>query len=606
MRHTILSLALILIHLHGPGLAQEIQPLAAPLRLPPRQPVDLAQGSAGVVASASPLASAIGCDCLADGGNAVDAAIAVGFALAVTWPEAGNLGGGGFMLVAPAGSEEPSADRIVRCIDYRETAPSAATEDSFVNWTDRRHPRMAGTPGTVRGFESAHRRYGSMPWKRLIEPSIRLAREGFLVDRYLAYSLNSVLSDPLIRDHDRYAEFRRVYQHPSHSLWRPGDRLLQPDLAKTLETIAENGADGFYTGRVADAIDRQMRSDDGLISRQDLHDYQPVVRTAIERSVLGYQVFGAPPPSSGGLTVGLQLKMIESLGLQPQADVPWTVDHLHLMSEVMRRAFRQRAAFLGDPDFSTLQLDGFSDQAAARLAAEIDHRHATPSGELAGDIALTDGPYESEQTTHYSVIDATGMAVSNTTTLEQSFGSLSVVAGCGFLLNNEMGDFNWRPGYTNTEGAIGTSANLVAPGKRMLSSMSPTIVKQDGKVRLIVGSPGGRTIINSVCETIVQTLLFDRSLADAVDAPRFHHQWFPDAIYLEGFDPQAYSGMIGPLQSRGHVVIQTPGRRQGAVNAIEVDLDSGIATAVADWRRGGAARAVRSKPVANPTASRAR
>ena len=552
-----------------------------PITIPARTPVDVGSGKAGVVATTSPLASQVGRECLESGGNAVDAAVAIGFTLAVSWPEAGNIGGGGFMMIAPSKIDTP-ADVV--CIDYREKAPYQSTTKSFVGWTNSRHAMMAGTPGSVAGLAKAHQRYGSLAWKDLLAPAIQLARDGFIVDDYLAYSLNTAIQNPAIRK-KRYDEFRRVFAPPNDNAWVAGDRLIQPDLAGTLQRIAEEGSQGFYAGDVADLIVAEMERGDGMISHEDLRRYRAIVRPAYRSKYLNHDIYGAPLPSSGGLTVGMQLRLIESLKLEPSADQPWTARHVHLMAESMRRAFRERAASLGDPDFSAIDYAAYKDQHIESLAKTIEAHRATPSIEIAGDIPIAEGPYESEQTTHYSVVDASGMAVSTTTTLERSFGCWIVVRGAGFLLNNEMGDFNWNPGYTNREGKIGTQPNLVGPGKRMLSSMSPTIVVKDGKPILAVGSPGGRTIINTVTEVIVQTIGFNRTLAKAVDSPRFHHQWFPDYISLE--DDKTFDPVIEGLAERGHKVIRPQGRRQGSVHAIEIDPENGVATGVSDWRRGG-------------------
>ncbi|MCC9601605.1 gamma-glutamyltransferase [Stieleria sp. JC731] len=578
-----LSLAVLWIAISIPSsstaIAQQVNPI------PTRAPAHTASGKNGVVVSTSPLASRVGRDCLQAGGNAVDSAIAVGFALAVTWPEAGNIGGGGFMLIAPP--EIDSRNDVV-CIDFRETAPHRSHQKTFVGWNNARHAKMSGTPGSVAGMALAHDKFGHLPWKELLAPAIKLASEGFVVDDYLAYSLNSALIDPAIEG-PRYEEFRRVFGHPEGRLWRSGDRLTQPDLAKTLKLISDRGSDGFYKGEVADKIAAEMERGNGLITLSDLQQYRALERTAYHANYLGYDVYGAPPPSSGGMTVGLQLQILEQLKLASVKDIAWTAPQIHLMVESMRRAFRNRAAFLGDPR-TTISTDQYDPAAVRKLTRSIDRNRATRSVDIAGDIPISTGPYESEQTTHYSVIDREGLSVSTTTTLEHSFGSWIVVKDAGFLLNNEMGDFNWYPGYTNTEGRIGTQPNLVGPGKRMLSSMSPTIVAQNGRARLIVGSPGGRTIINTVTEVIVQNLGFERSLEEAVEAPRFHHQWLPDEVYFE--DDRQLTERSSEVESMGHKVIQSPGRRQGSVHAIEIDQRTGIATGVSDWRRGGSAEAV--------------
>ena len=550
---------------------------------------DVAIGRDGVLSTDSAVATEVGRAVLAGGGNAVDAAVAVGFAMAVTWPEAGNIGGGGFMLVAPPGDSE------VACIDYRETAPASVNEDSFRDWKLRRHARMAGVPGTVRGLEEAHRRFGSRPWNELLAPAIDLAAFGVTVDGPLAESLNAGVEGDELHGAMRHREFLRTFAHPEKRPWQAGDRLVQRDLAKTLRLIAED-PDEFYRGRVARQIVAEMRVGEGMITATDLEDYRAVVRTPVRGTVAGYEVFGPPPPSSGGLTVLLQLQMLERLSIPRRDQTGGSVRETHLLTETMRRAFRERAAHLGDPDFGDINTSAFSPEAADRYAGLIDATRATLSDAIAAEIPLTPRVGESEQTTHFSVLDAGGMAVSNTYTLEASFGSKVVVRGAGFLLNNEMGDFNWVSGVTNRRGQIGTRPNLMAPGKRMLSSMSPTIVKEDGEVRLIVGSPGGRTIINTVTQVTAAHLLAGRDLAKCVTQPRTHHQWLPDVLFLEGDAAEWPAGFADELRLLGHDVQHRPTYRQGSVHAIAVDA-TGTATAVADWRRGGAAAAVESPPV---------
>ncbi len=560
--------------------------LQAQLLRPRNAKVDVAKSSQGMVVAETPLAAEAGRDVLSKGGSAVDAAVTTAFVLAVTWPEAGNIGGGGFMLVAP-----PEQDPV--CINYRETAPGVVNARSFAGWKNRWHPKMAGVPGTVRGLEMAHKKYGKLPWADLLKPAIKLAREGFIVDAHLAFSLNTALTEKAIRTGERYAEFRRVYGHPGNRLWAAGDRLTQPDLAATLQTIADRGASAFYTGDIAAAIVAEMKAGGGLISTQDLRDYRAKISPAVSGNVKGYTLYGAPLPSSGGATVLMQLRMLEALNLKGGTGAFWTSQQVHLMTEVMRRAFRERAAHMGDPSMVKIPEKIYAAGHARKLAEQIDRNVATPSTAIAGDIKLTEGPYESPETTHFSIIDARGMAVSNTYTLEGNFGSHIVVRGAGFLLNNEMGDFNLQPGYTNLTGRIGTPPNLMAPGKRMLSSQSPTIFKKNGKLVLIVGSPGGRTIINSVTQVAVQTLFFGRDLPAAVAGPRFHHQWLPDVLRVEDAGRDLFQPMKDELKGIGHTLQIRKGYRQGSVNAIAIDPATGVATGVADWRRGAAARGVK-------------
>lgn len=548
------------------------------LTRPPRQPVKQVEGVAAVVCDTS-IAARIGRDVLKDGGSAVDAAVAVAFALTATWPEAGNIGGGGFMIVAPPG------DKDVICVDYRETAPAAATRETFLKWTDTRHAIAAGVPGTIHGLAHAHKRYGRLPWSRLVEPTIKLARDGFEVDQYLAYSLNTVLRDERIRTLDRYAEFRRVYAHPETYLWSAGQTLTLTDLAATLTQIAEDRGDSFYHGSLAETIGEDVTAQGGLITREDLAAYSSLIRPAVHETIRGYTVYGAPPVSSGGLSVLMQLKALDSLGLTNETNHPWTTANVHLMAEVMRRVYRDRAAYLGDPTFVAIPPDLLSNAHTAELIATIQPDTATPSENVADGIPIVQPANESKETTHFSIVDADGMAVSNTYTLEGTYGSRIVVRGTGILLNNEMGDFNWVPGRTTTTGYIGTEPNTVAPGKRMLSSQSPTIVKRDGRVAYILGTPGGRTIINSVVEVLAQTIFFGRTLAEAVEAPRFHHQWFPDVIRFETTDDPHIKTIAAELRKMGHQVELQSNVRQGSLHAIHVDPATGRVTGVADGRR---------------------
>jgi gamma-glutamyltranspeptidase/glutathione hydrolase len=549
--------------------------------------VDVATSTGGMVVSETSEATRIGRDVLAHGGNAVDAAVAVAFALAVTWPEAGNIGGGGFMMVAP-----PDGDVV--CVDYRETAPAAATRNMFVDNPDRYHHRAVGTPGTVRGLFLAHETYGRLPWPRLVEPAAELARNGFEVDEHLAASLNGVLQLSDLRENDRYRELRRTYGDPQGRPWRPGDKLVLPDLAATLALIAEQGADAFYQGGIARRIVAEMQSGGGLITREDLAEYEAKIRSAVSAEIKGFEVFGPPPPSSGGTTVLLILRLLERRGILPDPEHYWNAGQVHLMAEAMKRAFRERAAHLGDPDFVRIPKQLYDDEYIAKLARSISLDKATASSSLAGNIRLSEAPYEGESTTHFSVLDGDGMAVSNTYTIEQPYGARVVVRGAGFLLNNEMGDFNWYPGHTDRDGEIGTDANLLAPGKRMLSSTAPTIVKRDGRVVLLTGSPGGRTIINTVSCILVQTLFFDRPLDEVIHGPRIHHQWFPDEIELEHMDGFRWEQVLTELRSKGHIVKESPrrGGRQGSAHSIWVDRESHLMTGVADWRRGGKALGV--------------
>jgi gamma-glutamyltranspeptidase/glutathione hydrolase len=544
--------------------------LAGPAPAQPQPPkAETIESKGGVVVCVSPAAAEVGLAVLKRGGNAVDAAVATAFALAVTWPEAGNLGGGGFLMVAPPGRE-------VRCIEYRETAPAAAKVDLFADGsvTGLDH-KAAGVPGTVRGLALAHELYGKLPWKDLVTPAVTLAEDGFPVNAVLAARLNRVLADPKTT----HAEFKRVYGRPGGGKWAAGDRLVLPDLGRTLRRIADKGADGFYTGPTADLIEEEMKAGGGLITKADLAAYRAKQRKPVHTTFRGFDVYGPPPPSSGGVCLALMLNMLENFDLKSKGR--WEAETNHLVIEVMKRAYAERARHLGDPDFAPIPDHLTTKDYAKKLAAKIDPRKPTPPAELAPDIPIDRA---SDNTTHFSVIDRDGMAVSNTYTLENDFGNRVVVRGAGFILNNEMTDFNPRPGFTSSSGLIGTKPNRIAPGKRMLSSMTPVIVMKDGQPVLITGSPGGRTIINTVLCVVLNVTEFGMSVPEAVTAPRMHHQWLPDEVRFEA--PKQYPDLVAGLKQRGHAVIES---RQGDAHSIGIDPKTGIRVGVADRRIDGRA-----------------
>jgi gamma-glutamyltranspeptidase/glutathione hydrolase len=534
---------------------------------PPR---DAVQTRNGMVVCVSPPAADVGLAVLKRGGNAVDAAVAVAFAEAVTWPEAGNIGGGGFMLVWPGNGKEPVV------IDYREMAPAAATPDMFAKGIDYQSPKVAGVPGTVRGLELAHKKFGKLPWKDLVLPAVKLAEEGFEVNAALARRLNGVLTEGRTKN----AEFRRVYgKKGGADRWQAGDKLTLPDLGKTLRAIAETGPDTFYTGELAELVDAEMKAGGGLITKADLAKYEAKVRKPIHGTYRGHDVYAPPPPSSGGVALVEMLNILETFDLKMHDRYsPRTV---HLMAEAMRRAYLDRARHLGDQDFVTVPEHLTSKEYARKLAAGIDPAKATPSESLAPDIPIADG---GDSTTHFSVADRDGMCVANTYTLENSFGCRVVVRGAGYILNNEMTDFNHKPGVTTRSGLIGTRPNQAAPGKRMLSSMTPTILAKDGKPVLITGSPGGRTIINTVLCHVVNFVDYSMAPQALVDAPRMHHQWFPDRIAHE--DRAGFSELSAKLRAMGHTV--TKGR-QGDGHTIVIDPETGTMHGAADRRLDGKA-----------------
>jgi gamma-glutamyltranspeptidase/glutathione hydrolase len=521
----------------------------------------------GMVVAVSPPGADVGCAVLRRGGNAVDAAVATAFALAVTYPAAGNLGGGGFMLVYPGGGAEPVL------IDYRETAPLAATRTMYSKSDSLYGARAVGVPGTVRGLALAHARFGKLPWKEVVGPAVKLADEGFAIDGQLAGSLNGIVGAAA-----DFPELRRVLgKDGGAARWRAGDRLVQKDLARTLRLIADGGPDAFYTGPIADLLVEEMKRGQGWITRADLAAYRARARPPVHGTYRGFDVWAPPPPSSGGTCLVEMLNVLENFDLRKQGR--WSPATLHLMIETMRRAYCDRARYLGDPDFVAIPTRLTSKDYARKLARSIDPDRATPSADLARDVPLAP---EGDSTTHFSVIDPDGMAVSNTYTLERSYGSRVVVRGAGFLLNNEMMDFNWFPGQTTRSGRIGTEPNLIAPGKRMLSSQTPTVVSRDGRVVLVTGSPGSRTIINTVLCLLVNVLDFDMDVRSAVDAPRLHHAWFPDAATFEGTldHPEAVKG----LEARGHTVNYA---RQGDAHTIGWDAKTGRYVGAEDRRING-------------------
>ncbi|MBZ5498400.1 MAG: gamma-glutamyltransferase [Acidobacteriia bacterium] len=529
----------------------------------------------GVVVSTSSFASDVGAAILHKGGNAVDAAVATAFALAVTHPAAGNIGGGGFMIV-----REVSGKAVA--FDYREKAPLKSKPDMYLDAQGKIDRKLTnegylapGVPGTVRGLELAHKRYGKLPWKDVVAPAVQLAGDGFVMPRGLANELNRQLGGVM----GRYPSSVEAYGKPGGGKWTEGDRIVLKDLAKTLAAIADKGADVFYKGWIADRVAEDMKANGGLITKADLAAYKAKIRTPVTGRYRGYALICMPPPSSGGVGLIEMLNILENFDLKRNGR--FAPETLHLMIEAMRRAYLDRARFLGDPDFVRVPVAKLTSKKYAKdLAATINPARASSSVELGKDIVTRAQPGESDETTHFCVIDKDGMAVSNTFTLEGGYGSRVVVKGAGFLLNNEMGDFNKKPGETNVTGDIGTQANLIVPEKRMLSSMTPTIVTRDGKVVLITGSPGGRTIINTVLSIVLGVLEFGMNGREAVDSARMHHQWLPDeTTFEEGAIP---ADVAARLKGMGHNVRMQG--RQGDGNSILVDPVSRVAYGINDRR----------------------
>lgn len=513
----------------------------------------------GMVVAQERLAARIGADVLAQGGNAVDAAVATGFALAVTYPRAGNIGGGGFMLIHLSDSGRDIA------IDYRETAPGATGRDIFLGADGKPDPAKSrdsalgiGVPGTVAGLALALDRYGSgrFTLARLLQPAITLAREGLTVADDSA--------DTLSQSHDRLARWpssMKIFARPDGTALREGDRLVQADLAATLTAIAEQGTQGFYEGPVASKLVKGIGAAGGIMTLEDLKSYRPLIREPVRGRYRGYDILSMPLSSSGGTVLLESLNILEGF---PMRDLhQGSLDSLHVLVEAMKRAYADRARYLGDPAFVSAPVKTLlAKDYAAKQRASIDMRHATPAD------AVLPPPREGDNTTHFSVADAFGNVVSNTYTLNFSYGVGLVAEGTGVLLNNELDDFTAAPGAANAFGLVGFEANLPGPGKRPLSSMTPTIALKDGKPVLATGSPGGSRIVSTVLQVIVNVLDYDMNIAAAVHAPRLHHQWLPDEIRAEqGFSDDIIAG----LRARGHTVVVPMG--QTSANSIAITPD---------------------------------
>ncbi|MEO5896769.1 MAG: gamma-glutamyltransferase [Vicinamibacterales bacterium] len=544
----------------------------------------------GLVVCTSAPACDAGASVMSTGGNAVDAAVATAFALAVTLPSAGNIGGGGFMIVRTPSGELAS-------FDYRERAPGASTPTMYLNTQGEIERALTsagylapGVPGTVRGLEMAHKKFGKLPWKQVVMPAVLLAEGGFSVSAGLARGLNSQLEGAM----SKFPASVAAYGKPGGGTWAEGDRLVLKDLAKTLRTIADDGADAFYKGPIADLIAADMKANNGLITRKDLADYQAKERTPLTGRYKGFEVVSLSPVSSGGIALIEMLNMVEPLDLKSKGLL--TPPAMHLQIEAMRRGYLDRARYAGDPDFVEVPVAKLTSKEHAReVAKTIDPAKASSSVALGKDI-VTVAAHEPDETTHFSVIDRNGMAVTSTTTLEGAYGSRVVVTGAGFILNNEMGDFNKKPGETNVRGDIGTPANLIAPGKRMVSNMTPTMVLRDGKVVLLTGSPGGRTITNTVFTIVLGVVEYGLTGREAVDLPRMHHQWLPDKASIET-NPRVTEALIAQLKAMGHEV--AAGDRQGDAESIWIAPD-GTAYGIHDRRTPDSKASVPSRLTSTP------
>lgn len=529
------------------------------------------QATQGMVATSHTLASEVALQVLKDGGNAMDAAVAAGFALAVTQPRSGNIGGGGFLLYAPGDGSAPEA------IDYRETAPAGASETMFqddegnvISQRSRFSHQAAGVPGTVAGLALALERHGTLSLKEALAPAIRLAQDGFVVP----YRFTEGLEQARERL-QRWPATKATFYKEDGSAPQPGELFRQPDLADTLKRIAEHGPEGFYQGRTAQLIVDEMQRHDGLITLDDLKAYRPAIRQPVHGKYRGYDIYSMSPPSSGGTHIIQILNILEGFPISDMGHN--SAATIHHMAEAMKLAYADRAEYLGDTDFVDVPLNGLTSKAyAAELRKGINPKKARPASDIKpGQPAA----FESPETTHFSVVDRWGNAVSNTYTINFSYGSGITVAGAGFLLNNEMDDFSAKPGEPNAYGLIGGKANKIEPGKRMLSSMSPTVVRKDNRNVLVTGSPGGSRIITTTLQVLMNVIDHNMNIQTAVAAPRIHHQWLPDEIRMEqGISPDT----IRLLEAKGHEV--TTSTAMGAIQSIMIGED-GTLYGGADPRR---------------------
>ena len=521
-----------------------------------------------MVVSAHPLASKVGVDVMKNGGNAIDAAIAVQFALAVVYPSAGNIGGGGFMVVRLAEGQ-------TNTLDFREKSPSKSSRDMYLDKNGDVIPDLSllghlavGVPGTVDGMVNAHEKYGSLSWNDLVQPSIDLAKNGFVLTNNEAANLNYYL--------ETKSSFNTIDSSLYNTKWNPGDTIVLNDLSETLKRIRDHKRAGFYEGKTADLIIEEINRGQGIVSYDDLKSYESIWREPIVFTYKDYKMIAMDLPSSGGVVLNQMFKMIESF---PLSSFKFhSSDYIHLLAEAERRSFADRSKFLGDPDFVAVPklalLD--SNYILNRMNSYDPQRSSKSSDIFPGNILIN----ESEETTHYCIVDQYGNAVSVTTTLNGSFGSGVVVGGGGFLLNNEMDDFSSKPGTPNLYGLVGGEANSIQPNKRMLSSMTPTIVEKKGKLFMVVGTPGGSTIITGVFQTILNVIEFNMSMDEAVEAPRFHHQWLPDQIKIEK-SLSKDSNLCNQLMNLGHKL--KPVGSLNRVDAILID-DAGILHGGADSR----------------------
>jgi gamma-glutamyltranspeptidase / glutathione hydrolase len=560
LRHTVLTILPLLLTLSLTTLPDRLEAQVSP-------PETFQNG---VVVSAEERASQAGLEVLQKGGNAIDAAVAVQFALAVTLPRAGNIGGGGFMVLH-------TADGSVNTLDFRETAPARATRNMYLDEDGEVIPQKStigglavGVPGTVDGMINALERYGTLALELVMEPAIRLAEEGYQLDHSQARSMN--------RAAERLSRFegsRQIYVKPNETPWQAGDLFVQPDLAETLKRIARMGRRGFYSGVTARMIVEEVQKQGGIITLRDLRDYRSVWREPVKAHFKEYELFMMPPPSSGGIVIKQVLEMLDQMDIEDQSFN--SAGYIHRLAEALRRSFADRNYWLGDPDFTDVPVSQLtSSQYLSERLNSFDPDRSTPSDEIShGDVSLS---IESDETTHFNVADRYGNVVAVNTTLNGSFGSYVTVSGGGFLLNNEMDDFSAKPGEPNMFGLIGAEANAIEPGKRMLSSMSPTIVLKNGKPFFAGGGAGGPRIITATLQNFLNLTLFDMNANQAISAPRIHHQWLPDKLYVEGLwfqeeTQQKLAGMGHDVESIGNIALThfihfpEPGVMSGAADS---------------------------------------
>ena len=534
---------MVALMLIGPFLHLQYMHVSHHWRLAPKG----VYGDKAMVVSAHFLASEVGRDVLAQGGNAFDAAVAVNFALAVVYQQAGNIGGGGFMVYRLNNGETGT-------LDFRERAPFKASRDMYLDENGEvikglslKGPLAVGVPGSVAGMVALHARFGSRPWDALIRPSINLAQDGFVLTEKAARGFNRFQADFAAVN-----RFAPPVLKPDGATWQAGERITFPDLAATLNRIAMQGRDGFYKGETANLIAEEMAAGGGLISLQDLAAYEPVWRDPIRFSYRGHALISMPPPSSGGIVLAQLLQGAEKYDIAAMGHN--SAAHIHLMTELERRAYADRATHLGDTDFVEVDIKSLTDPAyiAARMA-DMSPDEKTDSRTVKPGLVTA---MESAETTHFSIVDAAGNAVAITTTLNGMYGAKLVVKGAGFFLNNEMDDFSIKPGHANQFGLLGDDKNAIAPGKRMLSSMTPTIIEKDGELKAVLGTPGGATIITSVFQMVMNLIDFEMSAAEAVHARKSHSQWQPDVVMLEK-GTMSLTNMRG-LQARGHRLYPWP------------------------------------------------